>query len=223
MPFPIALKSSYIKALRPQLVHAAHVGVGGHRRILLRDVGNQALGGENHGSDGCGVLHGAAADLGRVDDAEGNHVAVGVVGCIITEVHIVVAGNGVQDDGAFDAGICGNLPLHSADEFIEALKSGELSQEHFFNALYAPAVTLNPKVAEAYEFITSLSPNGVVMSGSGSSVVGIFDTPELCRWAQSKARFKFKNTFVLSSISVAEMNKKSLFANNLYTPIDQLE
>ena len=91
------------------LIHAAHVGSCGHRRILLRDVGNQALGGEDHGSDGSGVLQSAAADLGRVDNAEGDHVTVGVVGSVVTEVDVLVAGNGVQNNGAFNTGVRGDL------------------------------------------------------------------------------------------------------------------
>ena len=90
-------------------IHAAHVGSCGHRGILLRDVGNQALGGEDHGSDGSGVLQSTAADLGRVDNAEGDHVTVGVVGSVITEVDVLVAGNRVQNNGAFDTGVRGDL------------------------------------------------------------------------------------------------------------------
>ncbi|MBR1891647.1 MAG: 4-(cytidine 5'-diphospho)-2-C-methyl-D-erythritol kinase [Clostridia bacterium] len=105
-------------------------------------------------------------------------------------------------------------PKTSAETLIDALSvGGKLTGEMFYNALYEPAVYINQKVGEAYEFISSLSPVATLMSGSGSSVFGLFDTPELCLWAQEKARRKFKKTFVLESIVKDEENKGFFFKN----------
>jgi len=105
----------------------------------------------------------------------------------------------------------------TAEGLIENLKSPRLSGENFFNALYQPAVLLNPKVAEAYEFINGLSPIATLMSGSGSSVFGVFDCRELCEWAKSKARYKFKNTFVLESVTGDEVAGNSPTIRSLYS------
>lgn len=109
----------------------------------------------------------------------------------------------------------------TADGLIEQLKGASLDGTNFYNALYAPAVTLNENVKKAYEFIESLSPIATLMSGSGSSVYGVFDTIELCEWAQSKARYKFKKTFVLESLTQGEMKKRPLFFKSPYSVEEQ--
>ena len=104
----------------------------------------------------------------------------------------------------------------SADGLIKALSGGKLTEENFFNALYAPAARLNPKVKEAYEFIKGLCPTATLMTGSGSCVYGIFDTMELCQWAKEKAKYKFRNVFVLESLTGKELEGHPFFARNLY-------
>ena len=58
------------------------------------------------------------------------------------------------------------------------------------NALKAPAAKLNGEVKENLEIMSSLSPSAYGMTGSGSTVFGIFETEELCRWAADKLRKK---------------------------------
>ena len=107
-----------------------------------------------------------------------------------------------------------------ADKLISDLSSGDAESYDLYNALYAPATTINENVKKAYEFIKDLSPKAVVMSGSGSSVAGIFDTAELCQWAQAKAKYLFKNTFVTESLSDAEIKKRSGAGRTLYSPAE---
>ena len=56
------------------------------------------------------------------------------------------------------------------------------------NALKAPAAELNGEVKENLEIMRSLSPSADGMTGSGSTVVGIFETEELARWAIDKIK-----------------------------------
>ncbi len=63
---------------------------------------------------------------------------------------------------------------------------------YVMNDLFEPAASLNDDVKIAYEELLSFSPLGVVMTGSGSCVVGLFETRELCQWAQSRYKGKFK-------------------------------
>ena len=67
------------------------------------------------------------------------------------------------------------------------------------NDLYPPATRLNEQVKKAYEEAISFSPLGVTMTGSGSCVLAYFETKELCEWAQSRYRGKFK-TYVVKTI-----------------------
>lgn len=91
--------------------------------------------------------------------------------------------------------------LNSVDEksgaterAIAALAEGDLSMlcESLENDLYPPAASLCGAVQKAVEEAKSFSPQGVVMTGSGSAVLALFETPELCRWAKSRYRGKFR-------------------------------
>ena len=108
-------------------------------------------------------------------------------------------------------------PVGGADALISTLGGGNINGDLFYNALYLPAVSINGNVKKAYDFISGLSPSATLMSGSGSSVYGIFDTPELCQWAMSKAAYKFKNVFVLESLSSSELNCDGFTSRNLYS------
>lgn len=98
--------------------------------------------------------------------------------------------------------------LNSVDEksgaterAIAALVEGDLSMlcDSLENDLYLPAASLCGAVQKAVEEAKSFSPQGVVMTGSGSAVLALFETPELCRWAKSRYRGKFR-TKVLKTI-----------------------
>ena len=82
----------------------------------------------------------------------------------------------------------------SSESAIHALISGDRAAlgACLNNALYAPAVILNPEVKTAYEELKSFSPLGVCMTGSGSAVFALFENAEFCRWAQSRYKGKFK-------------------------------
>lgn len=54
------------------------------------------------------------------------------------------------------------------------------------NDLYKPAVALDSGVAEAYEELKSFAPLGVNMTGSGSGVYALFESPEMCAYARSR-------------------------------------
>ena len=63
---------------------------------------------------------------------------------------------------------------------------------YVMNDLYKPALHINSDVEKAYEELISFSPLGVAMTGSGSCVFALFETEELCRWAKSRYRGKFR-------------------------------
>ena len=80
----------------------------------------------------------------------------------------------------------------------------------FGNDLYESAKTLNPDVGEAVTALKSFSPLGVSMTGSGSGAFALFETRELCEWAKSRYKGKFR-AYTVPAIYPAE--KKSRFAN----------
>lgn len=103
-----------------------------------------------------------------------------------------------------------------ADDLISALKRGDYTSDMFYNALTFAACSINPEIGKVLDDVKSLSPRAVSMSGSGSSVFGIFDTPELVLWASSKLKKKYKNVFSVQTLSREELKKqqssRSLFS-----------
>ncbi len=63
---------------------------------------------------------------------------------------------------------------------------------YLMNDLFRAANSLNPDVGRAYEELNGFSPLGVNMTGSGSGVYALFETKELCEWAKSRYKGKFR-------------------------------
>ena len=80
------------------------------------------------------------------------------------------------------------------------------------NDLYVPALHLNPDVEKVYAEAASFSPLGTVMTGSGSCVLALFETKELCEWAKSRYRGKF-TAQVVKTVTPKNERKKT---RNLY-------
>lgn len=95
-------------------------------------------------------------------------------------------------------------PLKQAEKLIENLTKGIIKKEDFYNALYAPACRLNAEVERVYGLIAGLSPSAVFMTGSGSSVVSVFETRELCEWAKDKLKRENLSLFVTESLTEKE-------------------
>lgn len=90
---------------------------------------------------------------------------------------------------------------NATEKGIDALLKGDIESfgKGLKNDLYPPATALNPDVLKAYQEAESFSPLGVVMTGSGSAVLALFETKELCEWAKSRYKGKFK-TYVLETV-----------------------
>lgn len=85
----------------------------------------------------------------------------------------------------------------SAERAIMAQDKGELAK-HITNALTPAAQTLCPDVSEAAEQLAAFDPLAVCMTGSGSGVYALFETPEFCAYAQSRYVGRFK-TYLLKT------------------------
>ena len=90
----------------------------------------------------------------------------------------------------------------------EAVKNGDLCAlgKCVGNALYLPAAALNEEVEKNFGEIKSLSPVACGMTGSGSTVFGIFETEELCRWAVDKLRKKDLDCEYVCSVEPGRKN-----------------
>ena len=130
----------------------------------------------------------------------------------------------VTPEGGVNTGECfklcdqmkADIKVGGAKNLIEKLKAKTYGQNDFYNALYSPACKINGEVEIAYNNLKNLSPRAVFMSGSGASIVGIFDELELCKWAEQKLKRLHRNVFITQSLTVAEINKPNFFTKTIY-------
>ena len=106
------------------------------------------------------------------------------------------------------SGVSGMISDNVAAE--RALKNGDENglYKEVGNALYLPASRLNAEVKENLDEMKSLSPKASGMTGSGSTVFGIFETEELRRWAVEKLKRKDIDAEYVTTINPSEKNKK---------------
>ena len=92
-------------------------------------------------------------------------------------------------------------PTGCTERAISALIEGEIEEvgRQLKNDLYLPAATLCADVKTALEAALSFAPLGAVMTGSGSAVLAVFETAELCRYAKSRYKGKCR-TAVLKTV-----------------------
>ena len=87
----------------------------------------EALGGQHHLSDGCCVLQSGAGDLGRVNDAGGDHILdVDFILSVKAVVGLVGRDDLVDDDAALEAGVLGDLAQRSFQSLQDDLRAGAL-------------------------------------------------------------------------------------------------
>ena len=93
---------------------------------------------------------------------------------------------------------------------IAALRKKDVQDigRYLTNDLYVPALHLNPEVETAYEEAKSFSPLGVVMTGSGSGVLALFESKELCEWAKSRYRGKSRAYVIKTLVPTIEEERK---------------
>ncbi len=83
-------------------------------------------------------------------------------------------------------------PTGCTERAISALVEGDTAEvgRCLKNDLYLPAAALCADVKKALDEALSFGPLGAVMTGSGSAVLAIFETAELCRYAKSRYKGK---------------------------------
>ncbi len=103
------------------------------------------------------------------------------------------------------------------DETIENLSKKVFTKQDFYNALYPAAKAVNPEVERVYGLIDRLSPLATFMSGSGSSVVGMFSSKELCEWAKDKLKRENLILNVTETLTNKELSQTSFLKNPFST------
>ena len=92
---------------------------------------------------------------------------------------------------------------------LELMGTPEWAARLYGNDLTEAAVSLNPDVGAALSEARSFSPLGAGMTGSGSAAFAVFETAELCEWAKSRYRGKFR-TYVVHSVDPEKEKSKKM-------------
>jgi 4-diphosphocytidyl-2-C-methyl-D-erythritol kinase len=105
-------------------------------------------------------------------------------------------------------------PSSATEKAVQAYYSGDLEElgRLLSNDLFEPAKALNADLGRAYEELSSFSPLGVCMTGSGSCVFALFETKELCEWAKSRYKGAFRAIVSSSKSGGFEKTVKNPFA-----------
>ena len=88
------------------------------------------------------------------------------------------------------------------------------------NDLTHGAIALNKDVAKALEELKGFSPLGVCMTGSGSAVFAVFETHELCEWAKSRYRGKYR-AIVTKTVGKKVITDKKVWKNPFALSMDE--
>ena len=112
----------------PELeAYASAAGVSAGKAMLIRQISDQAFGGQHHLSDGCCVLQSGTGDLGRVHDACSDHILdKDLVLGIEAVVGLVGRDDLVDDDAALQTGVLGDLAQRSLQSLQHDLGTGAL-------------------------------------------------------------------------------------------------
>lgn len=109
---------------------------------------------------------------------------------------------------------------------IAALRQNDISEggRYLTNDLFVPALHINPDVETARREALSFSPFGATMTGSGSGVLALFETKELCEWAKSRYRGKFR-AYVVSTVTpdYTKTKKSNAFRNPFVLSDEEIE
>lgn len=107
---------------------------------------------------------------------------------------------------------------------IDALRKNDQNEvgRCLMNDLFRAAYALNGDVGKALEEAQSFSPLGAVMTGSGSCILAMFETPELCAWAKSRYKGKFR-TIVTKTLVPDYVGKEKSWKNPFVLSEEEME
>lgn len=120
---------------------------------------------------------------------------------------------------AFDNAIAGTTSIGCTQGAIDCYLKGDIAGlcEKMKNDLTLGATALNQDVEKGLSELKSFSPLGVGMTGSGSATFAVFETKELCEWAKSRYRGKFR-AFVVKTIG---KEKKKSWKNPFFLSAEE--
>lgn len=96
------------------------------------------------------------------------------------------------------------IARHDSEICATGLVTGNFSlvASGVYNALSKPSSALDKNVERALFEAAEFSPSAYAVTGSGSAVFALFETEELCRWAKSCYKGKFKTRVVHTIVPI---------------------
>lgn len=115
---------------------------------------------------------------------------------------------------------------NATEALIAALRQNKVNEggRYLMNDLFVPALHLNSAVGTAKKEALSFSPLGATMTGSGSGVIALFETKELCEWAKSRYKGKSR-AYVISTLTpdYTKTKKSIAFRNPFALSEEEIE
>lgn len=125
---------------------------------------------------------------------------------------VIYSDNGVSTKECFkilDEEFSENMQEINVDMVEKGIIDGDLHfvSKYAGNHLYEPAIKLNPEVEENLNALKELSPELCFMTGSGGTVVAMYNHREMANWAQAKLKKKYgRKVEVLSFYNPDELS-----------------
>ena len=113
----------------------------------------------------------------------------------IEDIPILIINNGCKVSTPYVYSKVEMAKERKMDKLVESLNEGELKKEFFFNDMTKVSVEVCPEIEDIIEDMYRLDAKVSLMSGSGSTVFGIFDSYEECNNAYNLLKIKYRYVF----------------------------
>ena len=113
----------------------------------------------------------------------------------IEDIPILIINNGCKVSTPYVYSKVEMAKERKMDKLVESLNRREIKKEFFFNDMTKVSVEVCPEIEDIIEDMYELDAKVSLMSGSGSTVFGIFDSYEECNNAYNLLKVKYRYVF----------------------------
>lgn len=113
----------------------------------------------------------------------------------LVDIPILIINNGCKVSTPYVYSRVEMAKERKMDDLVKSLNRGEIKEELFFNDMTKVSAEVCPEILEIIDDMYKLDAKVSLMSGSGSTVFGIFDSYEECNNAYNLLRIKYRYAF----------------------------
>lgn len=113
----------------------------------------------------------------------------------LVDIPILIINNGCKVSTPYVYSRVEMAKKRKMDDLVKSLNRGEIKKELFFNDMTKVSAEVCPEIQNIIDDMYKLDAKVSLMSGSGSTVFGIFDSYEECNNAYNLLRIKYRYAF----------------------------